>query len=484
MLSQTAVFTRRVADHMDRVAVVVPPQLGCAEVVSRLRESGVSAAIVGDAEGWPVGILTEQDIARRVAFAVAPQTPVREVMSTPVHTIDAGDYLYNGVARMRRDDIRHMPVLEDGRVVGLLELDRVLARLSGQTVSHIDLLDHERTPDGMRAAKQNQYRIAAQLLADEVPAADIQQLLTRLDHQLHRGAVEHCLCQLERDGRGRPPVAFEVLVMGSGGRGESYLHPDQDNGLILADYPDESHNAVDAWFIDFSECLTRTLHEIGFPYCHGHVMATNPLWRKTFSQWHAQVGRWIGKSEGQVLRLSDIFFDFVGVYGDGGMTSALRDYVTRNARRPFFLREMFKVDQEHGVALGPFGWLLPDRQKGPNRGKLNLKLTGTLPLVEGIRILALKHGEAETSTLARIAALHELGVLSRNEQDSLEHAYRHIAYLLLRQQLEDVAAGLEPGNHVATQALSKREKDQLVAGFKAIRAFRSRLRTELTGDLF
>ncbi len=484
MLSQTAVFTRRVADHLDRAVVLAGSEEGCAEVVARLSTRKATAVVVVDAEDSPVGILTEQDIARRVAFRVTPETPVRQVMTTPVQCIEADDYLHHAVAWMRRDQIRHLPVLADGRVVGLLQLDRVLERVTGQTVGHIDLLNQARTPDGMREAKQHQREIAAQLLADQVPAAEIQQLLTRLNHQLYRGAVDYSLQQMAGDGRGEPPIRFEVLVMGSGGRGESYLRPDQDNGLILADYPDSEHATIDGWFIEFSERLTATLDRIGFPYCHGHVMATNPLWRKTLAQWQAQIGRWIGKSEGQVLRLSDIFFDFVCVYGSGRMTATLREYVTNNAWRPFFLREMYKVDQDFNVALGPFGRLLPERGKGPNRGKLNLKLAGTLPLVGAVRILALQQRLFATSTLERISQLHEREVLSDNEQDYLSHAYRHIAQLLLRQQLDDAGAGREPGNHVAAKLLSQREKDQLIAGFKAIKTFRSRLRSEMTGEVF
>lgn len=483
MLSQTAVFTRRVADH-PAPAVLAEPTENCAEVVERLRERDATAVVVVDAAGAPLGILTEQDIARRVTFRVSPDTPVSEVMTRPVQSIAAATYLHHAVAWMRRERIRHLPVVDVGRVVGLLELDRVLADLSGRTVADIDLVDHARTPASMRAAKYNQAVLAARLLADRTPAAEIQQLLTRLNHQLFRNTVDCVLEQLAREGLGNPPVAFELLVMGSGGRGESYLHPDQDNGLILADYPDNEHAAIDGWFIRFSERLTGMLDEIGFPYCRGHVMATNPLWRKTLSQWRAQTRRWVARSEGQVLRLADIFFDFTCVYGAGAMTANLREHVTAIAARPFFLREMYKVDQDHKVALGPFGRLLPERGRGPNRGSIDLKLAGTLPLVEAIRILALWHGVPATATLERIAGLHDRGVLSRDERDALEQAYRHIAHLLLRQQLESIEAGHEPGNHVPVKTLSRLERGQLVTGFRAIRALRSRLRTELTGELF
>ena len=68
--------------------------------------------------------------------------------------------------------------------------------------------------------------------------------------------------------------------------------------------------------------------------------------------------------------------------------------------------------------------------------------------------------------------------------DELGVAYQTLVGLLLRQQLRDVDAGLVPGNHIARSALSRRERRLLVDTLRAVRRFRSRLRTELTGELY
>jgi hypothetical protein len=57
--------------------------------------------------------------------------------------------------------------------------------------------------------------------------------------------------------------------MGSGGRGESLLFPDQDHGFVLADYPDEQHGEIDPWFIELAERFTATLDRLHFPLCDG-----------------------------------------------------------------------------------------------------------------------------------------------------------------------------------------------------------------------
>jgi signal-transduction protein with cAMP-binding, CBS, and nucleotidyltransferase domain len=443
-----------------------------------------SSAIVQDEDGRAVGIVTERDVSRRIAGSEDREIPITSVMTSPVITIDADEYLYHGIAEMRRRGLRHLPVVDaGGRVVGNLHLHQALAVAAARVVDQIERLTHADTLEGLKGTKHAQIQMALELMDDALPASEIQALISGFNDDLHRRVVRLCLREMEDAGRGLAPVDFEVIVMGSGGRGESLLHPDQDNGFILADYPPSEHSGIDTWFIELAERMTDALDTVGFPYCRGNTMATNPVWRKTVSEWCRQVNLWLGKSDGVVLRLCDIFFDFVHVYGSGDLARELRDRMTERAPHPFFLRELYRVDEEHGVALGFFGRLKTDPLEGPDKGKVNLKLTGTLPLVGAVRLLALRERIKETATLERIARLHERGILDRDEQDYLSGAYRHISGLLLRQQLEDFRTGATPGDHIPLDAMSEREKDMLVDGFKAIREFRSRVRRELMVEI-
>lgn len=485
MLTQTAVFTHLISDHMGPPPLSAVASDSCRAVVDRLRSTEVSEVIVEDGDGRPVGIVTEQDVTRHIACRNRDDSPIESIMSSPVLSISADDYLFHAIAQMRRNGLRHLPVVDSqGKVIGVLRLHKAMAVAAARMMEHIERLSHEDNLEGMQATKDAQAQVALELMDDALPGPDIQAFLSRINNDLYRSVVRLCLSDMARSGMGPPPVEFDVVVMGSGGRGESFLRPDQDNGFVIEDYPPDQHNRIDAWFIEFAVRVTDALAEIGFEYCHGNVMAINPVWRKTLSEWRVQTHTWLGKSQGLSLRYCDIFFDFICVHGAGRLAQRLREHITTLAPHPFFLRELFKVDEEHGVALGLFDRLRPDPLPGPNQGKLNLKLTGTLPLVGAVRIMALRERVEDTGTLNRIADLHGRGVLDDDEQDYLSGAYRHISALLLRQQLRDYRAGLRPGNHVPVDALSKREKNMLVNGFKAIRALRSRLRNELTAEIF
>lgn len=461
---------------------LISPTTPCIEVIERLRDTPDDVALVVDAAQRPLGWLGAREIGSPPAGDAA-MTAESRMIRTEV-SVDVDALLLDAVATMRRNSLKFLPVVDaDGRAVGILSLDRARGALAADLIDPLLPACGADDVDTLRAAKQARIGVVGDWLRQGLPVTAIQGLLAGLDRALYRRVAEICLAQQRRAGHGAPPVDFDLIVMGSAGRGESLLHPDQDNGLILADYPAREHPRIDAWFVEFSACLVATLARVGFPRCSGQVMATNPLWRKTLPEWRRQIGIWAGRAEPPGLRMCDIFFDFSPRYGRGALAVELRGHVAAITHHPVFLRELYRTDEEHGVALGLFGRLRTDPLAGPHHGEIHLKLTGLLPLVGTVRILALREGLSETGTLARIDALRARQVLEADEHDALGAAYRQIVFLLLRQQIRDLESGRPSGHHVPLQALSTREHRELVASFKAIRRLRSWVHEELSAGL-
>ncbi len=483
--SQTAAFRQRVRDHMRDPPVVVSATTSALEVVARMTDAAASAAVVVD-DGHVQGILTEQDVTRRIAGREVAGTPIGALMSAPVATVGEQRPLYEAIGLMRRMGLRHMPVVDDASALaGMVYLGDALAAANDGLVDQIDQLTHEASLEGLKQVKAAQVRLAADLFDDHVPAPEIQSLISWLNNDLGRRVLTQNVAALAADGWGEPPVAFSAIVMGSGGRGESFLFPDQDNGFVLADYPDAAHARIDPFFIELAARMSVQLDALGFPLCRGGVMAINPVWRKTIGQWHAQVLGWIRRRNEVALQLCDVLFDFQGFYGESSLAEALRSVILRLCEaNPGFLRDMFGVQADHRAALGWFNRLLTERSDPAHRGEVNLKYAGTLPLAEAIRLLALRRAIAATGTLARIDALAEVGELDRDTSDHLRGAFDHITGLQLRQQIADFEAGRPASNFVDPDGLTARERDLLKDGFRAINAFRDRLKAELTGDVF
>ncbi len=492
MQSQTKIFSRLVRDYMRPAAVKLPVDSRLADVLAGMIESKASSALITARDGNGnsgrlVGIITEKDVTRRIALRCDGGETAEQLMTSPVRTILAADYLYKAIADMRRFGWRHMPVVDEaGYPLGVIDLHDALSVAGEEVVHRIDLLSHEGSLEGLRAIKAAQVELAESLLSDSVPAPEIQALITHVNNDIHRRVIEANLEAMKEQGLGEPPVDFCLIIMGSGGRGENYLYPDQDNGFILDDYPDGDHTRIDGYFIDLAERMNRDLDQIGFPYCRGHVMARNPLWRKTRSQWRAQIGLWGRKRSIIAIQLSDIFFDFRGTYGVIEWAGNLRRDVTKMAKAsPALLRELHEEVSRKQVALGWFGRLITEKDDPEHKGAVNLKHSGTLPLVSNLRLLALKHGIDATGTKARIDALRDLGVLGRDEWDYLRGAFDHITGLLLRQQLADFRnPDRQVSNFVYPEEISERERDLLIDSLKAIGALAGRVAHEFTGDIF
>jgi len=486
MSQRTSIFSKLVRDFASGAAVSVTPDTPLVDTVTKMAAADASSATVVDEQGRPVGILTEQDVTRRVVFQASEGQPVKDVMTRDVVTISADEYLYYAIARMRRRDLRHMPVVDSqGALAGILDLHHAVADASTELMAEIDKLTREDSVDGLTEIKAAQVGLADYLMAEGLPTTEIQALLTHINNDIYRRVIDLNLTAMEADGRGTPPANFCVIVMGSGGRGENYIYPDQDNGFIIEDYDDDRHTEIDAWFIELAERMTGDLDRVGLPLCKGYVMATNPLWRKTLSQWKEQISLWSRRRNTTALRLCDIFFDFRCVWGNPEMAIELHDYVAQVTQgNVAFLREMYEDDRDNSVALGWFGRFITEKDVEAHKGEMNLKHTGTLPLVEAIRLLSLRDGVGTASTLNRMEALRELGVLSHDEHDYLSGGFRHICRLLLRQQIADFKNGNQVSNYVDPKALTKREQDILTDSFKAIRDFRNRVGGEFTGELF
>ena len=486
MRSQTAIFNKLVRDFMRDCPPTAPASATCAETVERMVAANASSVIVTDPGNRILGIVTEQDVARRIAFKVPPETPVETVMTRRVLTIPAGEYLYHAIGRMRRYNLRHLPVLDENRaVIGILNLHDALSAASAQMVQQIDLITHEGTLEGLQKVKTAQVELAAELLDDGLPAPEIQALLTHINNDIYRRVTNLCIAGLDTEGWGAPPVEFSVIVMGSGGRGENFIFPDQDNGFIIADYPDEDHNRIDGYFMELASRLVAALDTVGLPLCRGYCMAVNPMWRKTLAQWFRQLDGWGRKRNRIALQLSDIFFDFQPVWGQNReLARALRAHITTMLRQDrAFLRAMYEEISDHNVGLGLFGGFVTEKEDPYYRGQVNLKHHALLPLVEAVRLLSLREGVEQTGTLARMDTLHDLGVLDANAREELRSAFVQIANLVLRQQVADFRTGRKVTYFVHPDSLTKRAREHLAEAMKAIDRLRNRVRAELTGNL-
>jgi CBS domain-containing protein len=107
--------------HMSRDLLTVEPTLPLTEVAKRMVAKDVGAVLVFDDEGL-CGILTERDVLRAVADGIDDSTLVRDRMTPSPETLDADDTTQHAAVLMIHGGFRHLPVVEQGKVVGVLSI--------------------------------------------------------------------------------------------------------------------------------------------------------------------------------------------------------------------------------------------------------------------------------------------------------------------------------------------------------------------------
>jgi CBS domain-containing protein len=110
--------------------VTVGPTATVAETVELLADHRIGAAIVTDRTGRILGIVSERDIVAALAEsgADALAREVRSVMTEKVVTCSERDTLNVVMTRMTRGRFRHLPVVENGRMVGVISIGDVVKR--------------------------------------------------------------------------------------------------------------------------------------------------------------------------------------------------------------------------------------------------------------------------------------------------------------------------------------------------------------------
>ncbi len=107
------------------------------------------------------------------------------------------------------------------------------------------------------------------LRAEGVAAHQVAAVISGLIRDMTARAGQLAVMEMEAHGKGPAPADWCLLVLGSGGRGESLLSADQDNALIH-DHGEDDH----PWFQEFGGRISLILNGAGIPFCKGGVMAS------------------------------------------------------------------------------------------------------------------------------------------------------------------------------------------------------------------
>lgn len=450
-------FQTRLRDVMQPIMTYVAPGTSVREAARLMREQGLECIIV---DSSPPGLLTDRDLRNRVlAEGLSDATPVDQVMTSPIQTMPADSLVFEGLVTMLEQRVRHLPITENGRVIGVITHVDILRQQSYNPLLLPRQLMRARTTEDFCGYVDQVARTVGTLLAAGTRVQNIGRVVAASFDALQERLLRTAEAEL-----GAPPCPYAWLVLGSQGRCEQLIHTDQDNAII---YADDAPPAAAEYFTALAEYVVEKLVACGFPRCPGDIMATNPRWRQPVRVWRAYFDDWIRTPDEEALMRAAIFFDYRRVYGQLDAEAALRPIIRYGRENKIFLTRLSQGALRQSPPIGFFRDFVVERN-GAGQAVLDLKIRGTALIVDIARLFAIAADCADTNTISRLHLAAANNGMSREGAEELSAAFELISLLRLRHQYQQYTQGEQPTNQVEIASLTPLERRELKESLRAV----------------
>jgi DNA polymerase III epsilon subunit family exonuclease len=457
--------------HVMRTPVpFMPSHATLREAAQRMDADGHSAVVAGDeATGRVWGIVTERDILREFARTGGgcAERHIDGIMTEQVASLPGDAFLYRGLALMERRGIHHLVVTDPAnKAVGMVSAHGLLGERAGQAIRLGDEISEANRPGELAGAHARLPMVARELLANGVDAVEISRVLSFELRELVGRAAVLSERAMENEGAGRPPAPYALFVLGSGGRGESLLAPEQDNALVYDSADPDGPNAT--WFARFGEHVATILDDSGVSHCADGVSVQSPAWQGNFDMWRDRFRRWARRPGHALAEQADLLFDGHLAFGDADLAAEFRSIL--NA----------ETGGHRALARALAAPALTPEIPPTIEGRVDLKKYALYPLTCGARALAVRHTIDATSTPERLAAACSAGIITPAARDRLDEVQFRLKSWLLRQQIDDLESGRSPSKTIDVAELPDIERQSLRSCFDRIRELPSVLNLGLS----
>ena len=464
--------------------VAVDTETNVFEAAKLMTEKSIGALLIKSRENYPLGIITEADLKRKVvALNKLPASlKVEEIMSAPVVTISDNPKVSDLLILAANKSIRHFCVTKDGtpqsEITGIVSERDLLAAQGNNPAVLLKKIHHCNTVEGLKQLRDTTDALLKTYLEQETALHFVLDVVTHINDAITEKCIEMAIEKLAAKGLGRPPVEFCWLSLGSEGRKEQLLRTDQDNA-ILYDNPTEQETEVCEYFLKLGAEVTEMLYLIGFEKCSGNIMASNKNCCRPMGSWKRQFEDWILSPEPNALLYSHIFFDLRPVYGKKELAKTLQEYIFELIKK----EKRFISFLAYNATLNPvplsFFRKFVVEKKGDFNDMFDIKARALMPISDAARVLAY---DAELpvfgSTLSRFK---ELAKIDKNNQ----HLFGEIcmAYeMLLRLRAQNAFAHQDDGRFVDVRSLNKIQRQNLKQIFSITEKLQQLLKVRFQTD--
>jgi len=462
--------TSKLTTLITRDPVIVAKDLSIQDAAKKMADESVSSLLVFDPEideeeedtSSIIGIITDRDLCTRViAEGLDPSGDISEVMTHEVIILDHNAYVYEAMLTMLRYNVHHLPVLKNRKPVGIIETTDIVRYESQNSLLLVSSIFLQTSVEELASLSEQVKDSFVRLVNEDANAHMVGTAMSVIGRSFKQRIIE-----LAEQELGKPPVPYCFLALGSMARDEQLIVTDQDNAIILDDnYIERIHGD---YFDKFAKFVCDALDQCGYNYCTGDIMATNPEWRMTRSEWEKCFADWIDNPNPKALLNSSIFFDLDGIYGKLKWAEQLNSFILRRARKNNrFLACLARNALNRTPPLGFFQSFVMEKD-GQHKNSINLKRRGTAPLADLIRVHALAVGSRSQNSFERLDDITDAGILPKGRAQDLRDAMEFISMVRIRHQAIDIENEIEPDNNIEPDNISDFDRRNLKDAFQIL----------------
>lgn len=469
---------RTVGELLSGPAVLVDPDTHVRVAVVQMTERGSSCVVIPLPSG-SYGIFTDRDLRIRVVAAgISVDTPIRHVMTAPAATVTADRLAATVLVDMLDRGLRHMPVTSArGDVLGVVEDSELHAASTRRSFVLRRAVALASDADELAVAARRIPGLAVDLFRGGTDAAAVSAILSVVIDSVVRRSLE-----LEWSADPEVPrTEMAWLTLGSVARREAMPSSDVDSALSWSDRladPADRGRTRDTALMELAARVHRTLAACGLPADTNGALASSPRFARSASQWRTAAAHWLSNPFGDRgnpsgdsgLIMSSLLVDGRVVWGNSDLHTVPQVYRTMAEDHPDALRLQLRDALAGRARLRSLRDVLARRG-----GTFDLKSHAITPIVNLARWGGMSVGLASASTPARLAAASGNGLLDDRDVGVLTEVFEMLQRLRLGHQIEQIEAGVQPGDILVMADLSPLERSSLGDGVREIAAVQRRV---------
>lgn len=413
-------FVQRAKDLMHAPAVVIDLNISIQEVANTMAHHSISSVLVANEQDQLIGIITEKDLVHRVlSEGLAYSLTAADIMTVKPYTVSPYDHYYEVLSTFYNHGIKHLPVVEHNEVLGMITFRNLISKKDRGAMEILKTIE-DSSYSNLPIVKEAIYDVLNNLIDDEISTIHTLEIITRFYDRLARHCLKLAVQSLESQGFGLPPVPFSWYQMGSGARGEQFMLTDQDHFLV---YAENDHPDVEEYFSLLGEEIVRHLEQAGYKRCDGKMMANQPIWRGSLSDWRKRLQEWSIQTTDDQILLTYNFLSFRFLFGDRTIDKNFTNMVQNQLRNAQTLL-YYMAQQEQNNPVPQFETTLFTMFRSKDKKEtIDIKLHALFPLHHCLQVLGVLHNLMNRTPLQLLEGLVESGEFSEEFASDIRHAY-------------------------------------------------------------